>query len=75
MGRRVIRAMTDLDNRQGPRKWTMDHSKWRECTVYRIEWPDGMPAGPGLFASLDMAQRYAEARGWMLDIEHEEDCA
>jgi len=53
----------------------MDHSKWRECTVYRIEWPDGMPAGPGLFASLDMAQRYAEARGWMLDIEHEEDCA
>src|SRR2546421_2716157 len=39
MARRVIRPVTDLDNRQGNR-WTMDRSRWIERTVYRIEYVD-----------------------------------
>ena len=77
MTRRVIRRDTDLDNRQGSQKWTMDRSKWIERTVFRIEWPDGAPTDTGLFASIPAAQQYARQHGWRVDIEDmaEEDCA
>lgn len=79
MPRRVIRATTDLNNRVGPARspWSMDRSKWIEVTAYRIEWPDGEPTNTGLFASVDWAQRYANGRGWSVDIEdcEREDCA
>jgi hypothetical protein len=45
-------------------------------TAWRIEWQDGSPTDTGLFIDPEWAQRYAEGRGWQLDIEHEEDeCA
>ena len=75
MARRVIRRTTDLDNRLGPQRWTMDRSKWHEVSVYRIEWPDGTPTNTGLFVSRDAAEQYARGHGWMFDLEHGEECA
>ena len=75
MARRVIRRTTDLDNRVGPKQWTMDRSRWREVLAYRIEWPDGTPTETGLFASHGAAEVYARDRGWQLGIDEEEECA
>ena len=59
---RVVRPAMDWDGQMERRAW-------------RIEWQDGSRTGTGLFISPEWAQKYAEARGWMLDIEHEEECA
>jgi hypothetical protein len=74
MARRVIRPTADWNNRIGskPAKWTMDRSKWNAEIVYRIEWPDGTPTDTGLFSSVDWAQRYANDRGWPVDVEDDE---
>ncbi len=59
---RVVRPVADWDGQL-------------ERKAYRIEWQDGRPTGTGLFISPEWAQAYAERRGWMLDIGHEEECA
>jgi hypothetical protein len=61
---RTVRPVRDWD----PKSKT-------EVTAFRIEWQDRTPTGTGLFVGREWAQRYAENRGWMVDVDHEEECA
>ena len=57
-------------------KWAWHPTKGVDRTAYRIEWQDGTPTGTGLFVGAEWAQKYAEGRGWEIDIDQsEEECA